>query len=62
MVLKEVVETAIHMQVDHVQFESDSQIVVQAIHASKDGSSKFSLIIKSINRVGLRVKPPKLGL
>lgn len=37
------------MQIDHIIFESDSQVVVQVIQVNKDGTSEFSLIISFIN-------------
>ncbi|XP_058734036.1 uncharacterized protein LOC131605729 [Vicia villosa] len=48
MALKEAIQAAVQLRLYQVQFESDSQLVVQAIHARKDGNYEFSLIIKSI--------------
>lgn len=48
MTMKEAIQAAIHMQLDCVIFESDSQMVVQAIHISYGDNSEFSLIIRSI--------------
>lgn len=39
------------MQIYHIIFESDSQVVVQTIHANKGGTSEFSLIIFCIKNL-----------
>jgi ribonuclease HI len=48
LALKEAVQAAIQMNMEKVIFESDSQLVVQAIHANYGGQSEFSLLISSI--------------
>lgn len=49
LTLKEVVMRVIQLQMKFVTFESDSQLVLQAIRANYDANSEFRLIISSIN-------------
>lgn len=51
MALKEEVQTTIHMHLDHVIFESDSQVVVQVVHKNYGGNFEFSLIISCIKNI-----------
>ncbi|XP_058771922.1 uncharacterized protein LOC131645266 [Vicia villosa] len=49
--LKEVIQGAINLHLQHIIFESDSQIVVQATKDPSLGNSEFSLIINSIRNL-----------
>jgi ribonuclease HI len=49
MALLEVVREAVNRGWTNIVFESDSKIVVDAIHAKQSCASKFSAIISSIN-------------
>lgn len=51
LALKEVLHATIQMQMDRIIFESDSELVVQAIHANYGGNSYFSVIISSIKNL-----------
>lgn len=51
LVLKEVVQATIHMQLNHVIFECDSQLMLQALHKINDGTYEFSLIILCIKNL-----------
>lgn len=48
LTLKEVVQRTIQMQMNHIIFERDSEMVMHAIHANYGGNSKFSVIIYNI--------------
>ncbi|XP_058783150.1 uncharacterized protein LOC131657808 [Vicia villosa] len=48
LALKEAILGAISSHLEFVTFESDSQIVTQAIHSNRKGDSEFYLIIESI--------------
>ncbi|XP_058759302.1 uncharacterized protein LOC131632582 [Vicia villosa] len=48
LALKEAILGAISSHLEFVTFESDSQIVTQAIHSNRKGNSEFYLIIESI--------------
>lgn len=47
MSLKEALQKAINMNSDCVIFESDSQVMAQAIHSNATGSSKSSIMVLS---------------
>ncbi|XP_058746458.1 uncharacterized protein LOC131619373 [Vicia villosa] len=48
LALKEAIQGALVLHLDHVVFASDSQQVVQAIHSNSIGGSEFSFIIRFI--------------
>ncbi|XP_058747164.1 uncharacterized protein LOC131620169 [Vicia villosa] len=48
LALKEAILGAISLNLEFVIFESDSQIVTQAVHSNKKGDSEFCLIIDYI--------------
>ncbi|XP_058762486.1 uncharacterized protein LOC131635871 [Vicia villosa] len=48
LALKEAIQGALALHLDHVVFASDSQQVVQAIHSNSIRGSEFSFIIHSI--------------
>lgn len=45
MALKEALQSVISVQLNNVTFESDSQLVIQAIHSEHVRMSKFCLIL-----------------
>ncbi|XP_058733174.1 uncharacterized protein LOC131604770 [Vicia villosa] len=49
--LKEAIQGAINLHLQHIIFESDSQMVVQATNDPSLGNSEFSLIINSIRNL-----------
>lgn len=48
MALREALQGVIFLPLNNVTFESDFQLIVQAIHSKQLGRSEFSLIILSI--------------
>ncbi|XP_058783384.1 uncharacterized protein LOC131658067 [Vicia villosa] len=51
LALKKAVQGGIQVQMERITFESDSQIMVQVVHANYVGNSKFSVIISSIKNM-----------
>ncbi|PNX68533.1 cytochrome p450, partial [Trifolium pratense] len=51
MAMLEAMKAAIHLHMERVSFESDSLIVVKAVHAKHSGSSEFNLLIDNIKNL-----------
>jgi ribonuclease HI len=51
LALKETIQVAIHMNIECMIYESDSQLLVQAIHAKYGGRSEFSVLDSSIKNL-----------
>jgi ribonuclease HI len=51
LVLLEAMQVASTMNLEYITFESDSQLVVGALHANHEGVSIFSIIISSIKNL-----------
>lgn len=51
LALKEAIRGVIQLDLNHIIFESDSQLMVQSIHAHSHGNFEFSLIIGSIKNL-----------
>ncbi|XP_058759639.1 heat shock 70 kDa protein 18-like [Vicia villosa] len=49
--LKEAIQGAINLNLQNIIFESDSQLVVQATHATSPGNSEYNMIINSIQNL-----------
>ncbi|XP_045802642.1 uncharacterized protein LOC123896275 [Trifolium pratense] len=60
MAMLEAMKAAIHLHMERISFESDSLIVVKAVHAKHSGSSEFNLLIDNIKN--LLVLNPKFEL
>jgi ribonuclease HI len=51
MTIKEAIEEIMQRHLSHVIFESDSKVVVDAIHFRQDGLSEFSILISNIKNL-----------